>query len=188
MPSEPAAAAALPAVFTASAAGRLPEQRIALRNLQSFCFIPLLTLAHQQLQTGVAASALQQRKAARQASVPPAPMSGGSSSVAGRQGAVLLRAGYRAILRVHREKLPPPMQKLGDGYARQEFRAWGAASGVSQSQWQEFQSQWERYANMLLGVADSPAAASGDIPEDVLSRMNEEQRAQLASLREAVTS
>lgn len=107
-------------------------------------------------------------------------------ATAQQSGAALLRAGYRQVLRVHREKLPPPMRTLGDSYARSEFRAWGDASGTSDSQWAEFQDQWRRYTNMLLGVADSPAAASGDIPDDVLSRMSPAQQAQLAKLREAV--
>lgn len=35
------------------------------------------------------------------------------------QAVALLMAGYRQVLRVHKEKLPPPMRVLGDGYARQ---------------------------------------------------------------------
>jgi hypothetical protein len=103
-------------------------------------------------------------------------------------GAALLRAGYRQVLRVHREKLAPPMRGLGDTYAGKEFREWGAASGVTQQQWHEFRSQWEKYTNMLLGVADSPEATSGDIPADALHRMTPEQRAQLERLRAAVTA
>lgn len=36
-----------------------------------------------------------------------------------QQGLALLRAGLRRVLRVHHEKLPPPMKKMGDAYARQ---------------------------------------------------------------------
>ena len=46
----------------------------------------------------------------------------------------------------------------------------------------------EKYTNMLLGVADSPEATSGDIPADALHRMTPEQRAQLERLRTAVTA
>ncbi len=112
----------------------------------------------------------------------------GSKGGALAGGATLLRAGYRQILRVHRDRLPPPMRAIGDRYARQEFRAWGGAANLSTAQWQEFQSQWERYANMLLGVADSPTATTGDLPEDALSALSQEQRAQLDRLREAVTT
>lgn len=59
-------------------------------------------------------------------------MSGGAG---GPPGAALLRAGYRQVLRVHREKLPPPMRGLGDAYAGKEFRDWGAAANVSAQQW-----------------------------------------------------
>mmetsp|Transcript_6362 Transcript_6362/g.18296 ORF Transcript_6362/g.18296 Transcript_6362/m.18296 type:complete len:108 (-) Transcript_6362:834-1157(-) len=104
-----------------------------------------------------------------------------------QQGAALLRAGFRRVLRVHRDKLPPPMKVMGDAYARQEFKAWGQAT-VNQQQWAEFEGQWRRYCDALLGVADSPAATSGDIQDDILSSMSEEQKAQLAKLREALTT
>ena len=107
------------------------------------------------------------------------------ASNAGPGGAAALLAGYRTILRVHREKLPPPMRVLGDAYARTEFRAW-AASKATAGQWAEFSDQWRRYVDMLLGVADSPAAASGDIPPDMMGKLSEAQRAQLDRLREAV--
>lgn len=45
----------------------------------------------------------------------------------------------------------------------QEFRAWGNAKGVKATEWAEFEAQWRRYCDALMGVADSPAAASGDI-------------------------
>jgi hypothetical protein len=53
------------------------------------------------------------------------------------------------VLRVHREKLAPPMRGLGDTYAGKEFREWGAASGVTPQQWHEFRSQWVRTAYKL---------------------------------------
>lgn len=46
------------------------------------------------------------------------------------------------VLRVHREKLAPPMRGLGDTYAGKEFREWGAAANVTPQQWHEFRSQW----------------------------------------------
>lgn len=42
-----------------------------------------------------------------------------AGSQAQQQGLALLRAGLRRVLRVHHEKLPPPMKKMGDAYARQ---------------------------------------------------------------------
>jgi len=107
------------------------------------------------------------------------------AATGGPGGAAALLAGYRTILRVHREKLPPPMRAMGDTYARTEFRAW-AASKATADQWTEFSGQWRRYVDMLLGVADSPEATSGDIPPDMLGKLNDAQKAQLDRLREAV--
>lgn len=100
-------------------------------------------------------------------------------------GVTALLSGYRNILRVHREKLPPPMRAMGDAYARDEFRAW-ANSKATADQWREFGGQWSRYVNMLLGVADSTEAASGDIPAETLGQLNDEQKLQLEKLRLAV--
>jgi hypothetical protein len=99
-----------------------------------------------------------------------------------------LLAGYRTVLRVHRTRLPPPMRELGDQYVRTEFRAWAAARAVTPAQWREFGDQWRRYVDMLLGVADSPEATSGDIPPEMLGQLNDEQKAQLDRLRVAVMS
>jgi hypothetical protein len=58
----------------------------------------------------------------------------------------MLFANPLQVLRVHREKLAPPMRGLGDTYAGKEFREWGAAAGVTPQQWHEFRSQWVRTA------------------------------------------
>lgn len=100
-------------------------------------------------------------------------------------GAEALLAGYRTVLRVHRLRLPPPMRALGDSFARDEFRAW-AASKSSAGQWREFGGQWTRYVDMLLGIADTPEATSGDIPAEMLGQLNEQQKEQLEKLRLAV--
>lgn len=110
-----------------------------------------------------------------------------AGSTSQRSVATLL-AGYRRVRRVHREKLPPPMRVLGDGYARQEFKAWIKATGTTSSQWSEFEAQWRKYCDMLLGVADSPAATSGDIQDATLTHMSKEQQQQLAKLRETILS
>lgn len=106
-----------------------------------------------------------------------------ASNAAG--GVPALLAGYRTILRVHRERLPPPMRTMGDAFARSEFRAW-AASKSAPDQWREFGAQWTRYVDMLLGVADTAEAASGDIPAEMLGQLNEAQQEQLEKLRLAV--
>ena len=108
--------------------------------------------------------------------------------MASKASVAALLAGYRTVLRVHRTRLPPPMRELGDQYARTEFRAWAAARAVTAAQWREFGDQWRRYVDMLLGVADTVQAASGDIPPEMLGQLNDEQKAQLERLRLAVMS
>ena len=71
---------------------------------------------------------------------------------------------------------------MGDTYARDEFRRhWKPQT--TKSQWQAFVQEWQRYLSMLQGHADLPEQ-SGDIPENVLDSLNEEQKAQLARLKE----
>ena len=89
---------------------------------------------------------------------------------------------YRNIVRTHRNVLPPPLRAMGDTYARDEFRRhWKPQT--TKNQWQAFVQEWQRYLSMLQGHADLPEQ-SGDIPDTVLDSLNEEQKAQLARLKE----
>lgn len=88
---------------------------------------------------------------------------------------------YRRILRVHRERLPPPMRSLGDSYARDEFRRHRDEPTTPQ-QWATFEGEWRKYVAMLSGEAD--LVASGDIPNETLRQMTPDQRVRLQLLEE----
>lgn len=100
-----------------------------------------------------------------------------------RQGLGAVLTLYRQVLRVHRERLPPPLRSLGDAYVKEEVRRHLKAK-TTPPQWAEFGAQWKRYIAMMDGTADLPDS-SGEIPPEVLDAMNDEQRAQLAKLRRA---
>ena len=89
---------------------------------------------------------------------------------------------YRQILRVHRQKLPPPMREMGDSYLRDEMRRHKEAQTTPQ-QWKTFTAEWQKYLNMILGQADLPNT-SGDISADVLDSMTPEQKQQFLDLKE----
>jgi hypothetical protein len=89
---------------------------------------------------------------------------------------------YRRIMRTHRAVLPGPLRAMGNTYARDEFRRHRDAK-TTPGQWAAFYQEWQRYLSMLQGTADLPRA-SGDIPDDVLTGLNEEQKQQLERLRE----
>lgn len=90
---------------------------------------------------------------------------------------------YRQVMRVHRAKLPPPLCVLGNSYAQEEFRR-HLKGNTTAAQWKEFGQQWQRYTAMLVGEADLEDS-SGEIPDDMLRSMNDEQRAQLEKLKAA---
>jgi hypothetical protein len=89
---------------------------------------------------------------------------------------------YRQVLRIHRERLPPPMRALGDQYARDEWRRHRSANTTKQ-QWQTFMQEWQKYNRSLLGQADL-SARTGELPEDVLASMTPEQKQQLERLKQ----
>lgn len=66
---------------------------------------------------------------------------------------------FRSILRLHRERLPPPMRAMGDTYVKSEFRR-HLRSQTTEHQWKVFMLEWQRYAAMLGGTADQQAAAT----------------------------
>jgi len=66
---------------------------------------------------------------------------------------------FRSILRLHRERLPPPMRAMGDTYVKSEFRR-HLRSQTTGQQWKVFMLEWQRYAAMLGGTADQQAAAA----------------------------
>lgn len=131
---------------------------------------------------------------------------------AGQQGAAQLFSLLRAILRLHRERLPPPMRSMGDVYVLSEFRRHLKAKTTAE-QWKVFGLEWQRYAAMLGGTADQqaafaaaqaqpaeqPAAAApprdlgsvtaaiaqgSDMTESLLEHMSPDQRRQLIKLQQ----
>ena len=88
---------------------------------------------------------------------------------------------YRDVLRCHRERLPGPLQEMGNSYARDEFRRHRDGK-TTKAQWQTFTLEWNRYLEMLTGKGDLPGG-SGDIPDEALLSMNEEQQQRLQELK-----
>lgn len=88
---------------------------------------------------------------------------------------------YRQIRKVHREKLPLPLQDLGNSYACDEFRR-HRDEKTSEQQWAIFAAEWRKYVAMLSGEADM--VVSGDIPQEVLDHMSPEQKNRLKLLEE----
>lgn len=95
-------------------------------------------------------------------------------------GPQLLRL-YRQIREVHRDKLPLPLQDLGNSYARDEFRR-HRDEQTTEQQWAIFAAEWRKYVAMLSGEADM--VVSGEIPQDIIDRMTPEQKIRLQILEE----
>ncbi|KAG2432372.1 hypothetical protein HYH02_012945 [Chlamydomonas schloesseri] len=66
---------------------------------------------------------------------------------------------FRDVMKLHRERLPPPMRDLGDSYARAEFRS-HLRGKTTMEQWKQFVREWQLYVSTLRG--DEQAAASAD--------------------------
>ena len=78
---------------------------------------------------------------------------------AGREGAAAVFSLLRSILRLHRERLPPPMRSMGDTYVLSEFRQ-HLRSRTTEEQWATFGREWRNYAAMLGGTADQQLSAA----------------------------
>ena len=106
-----------------------------------------------------------------------------SAGAAAEGGAALLSL-YRAVLRVHRAKLPGPLRGLGDAYAASEFRAHlRGPKRATAAQLRQFAARWTDYVAALRGEAEAPA--SGELAADDLAAMSPAQRAKLEELRAA---
>jgi hypothetical protein len=82
---------------------------------------------------------------------------------------------YAAILRGHRA-LPAQFRALGDAYVRDEFRRHRKAKDSFLG---PFAAEWQRY------LADLHRNSVGkDLPSEHAAALNEEQKAQLAKLRD----
>jgi hypothetical protein len=132
------------------------------------------------------------------------------SAAGGSSKAAPVLALFRQIMRLHRDKLPPPMRAMGDTYVKDEFRK-HLKGKTTDEQWRVFMHEWQRYHAMLAGNADiltDPAAAAaaqagdvsgaaatttvsaaasgscGELAEDVINLMTPDQRARLARLQQ----
>lgn len=115
---------------------------------------------------------------------------------AGREGAAAVFSLLRAILRLHRERLPPPMRSMGDTYVVSEFRR-HLRGKTSEEQWRTFEREWCNYGAMLGGKADQQiaqaAATSTEEPSGCGARAGAEQQGvaappsgSIASVTEAI--
>lgn len=60
---------------------------------------------------------------------------------------------YRRVMKAHLKFLEEPMRSLGDGMFRSEFRRHVAEKGgATLAQWDEFESQWNAYCNVLSSM------------------------------------
>ena len=91
-------------------------------------------------------------------------------------GPVKLGSLYRAILKLHKDKLPAPMRTMGDKYVKTEFLA-HMKPETTEQQWSQFASEWQRYYVMMSGQGDSEQQ-----PPDVLDLMNPEQQSKMSTL------
>lgn len=99
--------------------------------------------------------------------------------VMAQQGVGIVLNLYRRILRLHRQKLPPPMRDIGDHYVRSEFQLHlrGKTTG---EQWKQFMGSWGDYADVLVGNAKG---RSGDLSPEVLGLLSEDQKKTLEELK-----
>jgi hypothetical protein len=70
---------------------------------------------------------------------------------------------YRAILKVHRSKLPPPIREMGNRYVKEEFKAHFQADTTEQ-QWKIFLLEWTKYFGMLNDATNLQPEGSGQWP------------------------
>ncbi|PNH04119.1 Acetate non-utilizing protein 9, mitochondrial [Tetrabaena socialis] len=89
---------------------------------------------------------------------------------------------FRAVLKLHRERLPPPMRDLGDSYARAEFRS-HLRGKTTQPQWRSFVAEWQTYVGTLRGEEQATANADQQLTS-VLESLNPDQRKRLEELQE----
>ena len=88
-----------------------------------------------------------------------APSGAPAVAAAADAGAARIMSLLRRILRLHRERLPPPMRPMADGFALSEFRRHLRAK-TTDEQWRVFATEWQRYLAMLNGTGDQLAAAA----------------------------
>jgi len=99
-----------------------------------------------------------------------------ASTVSGQQRQFALRL-YRAILKSHREKLPPDARMLGDSYVQSEFKQHKHAKP---EHLKGFFEGWMSYLTQLNVVGSDGAA----LPDIEVQRLDQEKLATLKKLRD----
>ncbi|KAH6895114.1 hypothetical protein B0T10DRAFT_477095 [Thelonectria olida] len=87
---------------------------------------------------------------------------------------------YRRLLRAHRKHLPAEMRLLGDEYIKAEFRAHKNVDNPAHMI--GFLTEWQLYAQKIEG----DAWVGEKLDEGKLSKMSDEQLAQLYELMQAI--
>lgn len=91
---------------------------------------------------------------------------------------------YRRILRLHKN-LPLTSKALGDQYLKDEFRR---HKNARTDQIAEFIQEWKIYADMLERQQQQGKDFGGNLPENYLSKISEDQLYQLHALHQEITS
>ncbi|GIL67669.1 hypothetical protein Vafri_21005 [Volvox africanus] len=102
-----------------------------------------------------------------------------------RQAAVPVISLYREVLKLHRERLPPPVRDLGDSYARSEFRS-HLRGKTTMSQWTQFISEWRGYLATLRGeehTITTNVNVSAELMTGVYDSLSEDQRKRVEMLQ-----
>ncbi|GIL75719.1 hypothetical protein Vretimale_15245 [Volvox reticuliferus] len=101
-----------------------------------------------------------------------------------RQAAAQIISLYREVLKLHRERLPPPVRDLGDSYVRAEFRS-HLRGKTTMSQWTQFVNEWRGYLATLRGeehTTPTNANVSAELMTGVYDSLSEDQRKRVEML------
>ncbi|KXZ42583.1 hypothetical protein GPECTOR_132g595 [Gonium pectorale] len=107
-----------------------------------------------------------------------------------RQAAAPILSLFREVLKLHRERLPPPMRRLGDSYVAAEFRSHLKNPKTTQAQWSQFVSEWRNYLSLLRGEEQAlpgNAGVSAELVSGVYDSLSDEQRKRVEALREELS-
>ncbi|KAG2502239.1 hypothetical protein HYH03_000725 [Edaphochlamys debaryana] len=106
-----------------------------------------------------------------------------------RQAAAPIIGLFREVLKLHRERLPPPMRVLGDAYVREEFRSHlRAKNPVTEAQWQAFVQEWRTYVATLRGDEQAlpgtqVGTVSGELASGEFASLSADQRKRMELLQ-----
>lgn len=91
---------------------------------------------------------------------------------------------YKRILQAHKTRLPQHLQQLGDAYVREEFKRHKKAD----PKWlKNFFTEWNAYVADLEKQKIMEGPVGKDLSPDAFQALSDEQKAQLATLRNEAT-